>query len=79
MTRPEGGKPTVRQIYALAAVLCTLCDEHFPETQDEASELIERFRRETGHERPRIEDTARRRGRRRRAPAETWPRGAAAP
>jgi hypothetical protein len=57
MTQPKGGKPTVRQIYALAAALCTLCDERFPETQDEASELIERFRRETGHAAPRLEDT----------------------
>ena len=79
MTRPEGGKPTVRQVYALAAVLCVLCDEPFPETQEEASELIERFRRETGHPAPRLEDTPRRRGRRprrRRRRELVWPVGA---
>ena len=56
----------MRQIYALAAALCTLCDEPFPETQTEASELIERFRRQLGHPAPRLEDTPRARGRRRR-------------
>lgn len=56
MTGVASEKPTVRQIYALAVVLCTLCDERFPETKDEASELIERFRRETGHDQPRLED-----------------------
>ena len=66
MTQPKGGKPTVRQVYALAAVLCTLCDEPFPETQEDASELIERFRRETGHPAPRLEDTRAARPRRRR-------------
>ncbi len=82
MTQPKGGKPTVRQIYALAAVLCALCDEPFPDSQEQASELIERFRRETGHPRPRLEDTRRRRSRRRARRAAndlTWPAGAAAP
>lgn len=69
MTQPKGGKPTVRQIYALAAVLCVLCDERFPETQEDASELIERFRRETGHPRPRLEDQQQRRRRRGRSRA----------
>jgi hypothetical protein len=59
--------PTVRQVYALAAVLCQLCDEEFPEDRDGASELIERFRRELGHPNPRLEDSAPRR-RRVRAP-----------
>jgi hypothetical protein len=49
MTQPKGGKPTVRQVYALAAALCALCDERFPETRDEAPELIERLRRQLGH------------------------------
>jgi hypothetical protein len=49
--------PTVRQIYALAAALCQLCDEEFPETRHAATELIERFRRELGHPQPRLEDT----------------------
>src|SRR6266508_1423263 len=66
MTQPMGGKPTVRQIYALAAVLCTLCDERFPATRAEATELIERLRRQSGHPAPRLEDTPRARGRRRR-------------
>jgi hypothetical protein len=56
MTQPKGGRPTVRQIYALAAVLCAMCDERFPETQEQASELIERFRRETGHPEPGLQD-----------------------
>jgi hypothetical protein len=64
------GKPTIRQIYALAAVLCERCGEGFPETRDEASELIERLRIESGHPQPRLEDVpfrprGRRRGRRR--------------
>jgi hypothetical protein len=46
----------VRQVYALAAVLCELCDEEFPKDRQSASELIERFRREVGHPKPRLED-----------------------
>jgi hypothetical protein len=60
------GKPTVRQVYALAAALCERTGEEFPETSDGASELIERLRIEIGHPAPRREDTplrARRRGR----------------
>jgi hypothetical protein len=53
-------KPTVRQIYALARVLCELCDEEFPQDRAAASELIERFRRQLGHPNPRLEDTPRR-------------------
>ena len=53
--------PTVRQIYALAAVLCELCDEEFPKDREAASALIERFRRELGHPRPRLEDVRERR------------------
>jgi len=52
--------PTVRQVYALAAVLCELCDEEFPKDREAASALIERFRRQLGHPRPRLEDSARR-------------------
>jgi hypothetical protein len=66
MTQPRGGKPTVRQIYALAAVLCALRDERFPETRGDATELLERLRLEAGHPAPRLEDTPRVRGRRRR-------------
>jgi hypothetical protein len=39
-------KPTVRQIYALARALCTQTDTRWPDTRVEASELIERLRRE---------------------------------
>ena len=53
--RPDG-KPTVRQVYALAAALCERAGEEFPETRDAASELIERLRTENGHPAPRLED-----------------------
>ena len=53
--RPDG-KPTVRQVYALAAALCERAGEEFPETRDAASELIERLRIESGHPAPRLED-----------------------
>jgi hypothetical protein len=59
-------KPTVRQVYALAAALCERAGEVFPETSDCASELIERLRIESGHPAPRREDAPlrpRRRGR----------------
>ena len=49
-------RPTVRQIYALAAALCEKAGEEFPETRDAASELIERLRVENGHPAPRLED-----------------------
>ena len=49
-------KATVRQVYALAAVLCARAGEEFPETREAASELIERLRIETGHPAPRLED-----------------------
>jgi hypothetical protein len=51
-----GGKPTVRQVYALAGALCERAGEAFPETWREASELIERLRLENGHPAPRLED-----------------------
>jgi hypothetical protein len=57
--------PTVRQVYALAAVLCELCDEEFPEDREAASTLIERLRRELGHPQPRLEDTTPHRRKRR--------------
>jgi len=60
----KNGKPTVRQVYALAAVLCERAGEEFPETREAASELIERLRIESGHHAPRLEDVpVRRRGR----------------
>ncbi len=52
--------PTVRQVYALAAVLCQMCDEEFPKDRETASALIERFRRELGHPNPVLEDTPQR-------------------
>jgi hypothetical protein len=66
-------RPTVRQIYALAAALCERAGEEFPETRETASELIERLRIETGHPAPRLQDVVfrprgRRRGRRRGGP-----------
>ena len=50
-------KPTIRQIYALAAALAERLGEEFPATAAEASELIERLRIENGHPAPRLEDT----------------------
>jgi hypothetical protein len=55
----------VRQVWALATVLCERADEPFPETRVAASELIERLRLETGHPAPRLEDIPPRRGARR--------------
>jgi hypothetical protein len=51
-------KPSVRQVFALAAVLCEREGIEFPSTRDSASELIERLRLETGHPRPRREEPA---------------------
>jgi hypothetical protein len=59
------GKPTVRQVYALAAALCSRAGLAFPETREAASELIERVRLEIGHPTPRLRDMPLR-GRRRR-------------
>ena len=52
----KSGKPTIRQVYALAAALCERAGEEFPETREAASELIERLRTESGHPAPRLED-----------------------
>jgi len=49
-------RPTVRQIYALAAALCEKEGEEFPETREAASELIQRLRIENGHPAPRLDD-----------------------
>src|SRR5205823_1337464 len=49
-------RPTVRQIYALAAAPCEKAGEEFPETREAASELIERLRIENGHPAPRLHD-----------------------
>jgi hypothetical protein len=59
-------KPSVRQVYALAAALCERLGEEFPSSRAAASETIERLRLENGHPAPRLEDAPRRpRGRRR--------------
>jgi hypothetical protein len=55
-TVEKAGKPTVRQVYALAAALCERMGEEFPESRAGASELIERLRIENGHPAPRLED-----------------------
>jgi hypothetical protein len=55
--------PTVRQVYALAAVLCQMVDEEFPKDREAASQLIERFRRELGHPNPRLDESPRRKKR----------------
>jgi hypothetical protein len=51
-------KPTVRQVYALAAALCEQAGEEFPESRADASVLIERLRIEIGHPAPRLADVA---------------------
>ena len=48
MIESPGRKPTVRQIYAIAAELCERSGEELPETVAAASELIERLRLENG-------------------------------
>ena len=50
------GRPTVRQIYALAAALCERNGEEFPDTGAAASELIERLRIENGHPMPQLDE-----------------------
>jgi hypothetical protein len=47
LQHPEG-KPTVKQVYALARDLCERAGEEYPRTRAEASELIERLRVENG-------------------------------
>jgi hypothetical protein len=56
VTVQKAGKPTVRQVYALAAALCERMGEEFPDSRGAASELIERLRVENGHPAPRLED-----------------------
>ncbi len=52
----ERERPTVKQVYALAAALCERMGEELPGTRAGASEVIERLRVENGHPRPRLED-----------------------
>ena len=58
-TVQKEGKPTVRQVYALAAALCERLGEEFPESRGAASELIERLRSENGHPAPGLEQIPR--------------------
>jgi hypothetical protein len=60
------GEPTVRQVYALAAALCSRAGLAFPETREAASDLIECVRLEIGHPAPRLADVPLRRRRRRK-------------
>jgi hypothetical protein len=66
-----GGEPTVRQVYALAAALCSGAGLPFPETREAASELIERVRLDIGHPAPRLSDAGPRPRRRRRGVGRT--------
>jgi hypothetical protein len=43
LRHPEG-KPTIRQVYAIARLLLAETDERWPANREEASELIERLR-----------------------------------
>lgn len=45
MQHPQG-KPTVKQVYAIARALCERAGEAWPETREEASVLITRLRAE---------------------------------
>ncbi len=58
-TENQARPPTVRQVYALAAALCERFGEPFPDRRDDASELIERVRREIGHPEPRLDERPR--------------------
>jgi hypothetical protein len=50
------GKPTVRQVYALAYALCAAAGIRFPRTRADASRLIEQVRLAIGHPRPALDD-----------------------
>jgi hypothetical protein len=52
--RPDA-RPTVKQMYALAAALCERAGETFPDSRADASELIRRLRIENGHPDPELE------------------------
>ncbi len=42
--RKPDAKPTIRQVYAIARALLKEAGEAWPQTQEEASELIDRLR-----------------------------------
>jgi len=47
-------KPSVKQVYALAAALCERTGEEFPARRSDASELIQRLWAENGDPRARL-------------------------
>lgn len=49
--RHPDGKPTIRQVYAIARILLAEAGEAWPKNREEASELIERLRDHDGEER----------------------------
>jgi hypothetical protein len=46
--RKLDAKPTIRQVYAIARALLKDADERWPQTREEASELIDRLRERDG-------------------------------
>jgi hypothetical protein len=42
--RNPDGKPTIRQVYAIARILLAEAGERWPASREEASELIDRLR-----------------------------------
>jgi hypothetical protein len=51
--RKPDAKPTIRQVYAIARLLLAETEERWPETREEASELIDRLRAgEASHSSP---------------------------
>jgi hypothetical protein len=44
--RKPDAPPTFKQVYAIARSLCKRADEEWPETREQASELISRLREE---------------------------------
>jgi hypothetical protein len=44
--RKPNAPPTFKQVYAIARCLCERTDEEWPETREQASELISRLREE---------------------------------
>ena len=49
---PNEAKPTVKQVYAIAAALCKESGENFPQSRGEASELIRKLRDEASESGP---------------------------
>jgi hypothetical protein len=59
-------------VYALAAALCEKVGEPFPDRRDDASDLIERIRREIGHPEPALSPRGSDRVSRRRRGRTSW-------